>query len=112
MATGKKATAPGKRALRWKALRVLSERHADEFHELIGKEYAEVGLTYERPLTAEDRAAAQVEELLAKYPSLRGRVAPAVAVSTNPLLDGGDDDDELVPDIAKEREHPLRPKGR
>lgn len=60
-------TAGVKLALRSKAVNQLIEAHADEFHDLMGKEFSEAGYLYERPMTEEEKAKAEVAALVEKY---------------------------------------------
>jgi hypothetical protein len=94
---------------RYAAYKRLAEARAAEFHSLMAEEYSARGLEYVRPLTEEERALATVRELIARFPSLQGIIAPVVVTSSGmprvPTVDehlgaepGIDDDAELPPD--------------
>lgn len=74
-----------KARLRRQAERTVIKAHPDELHDEIGRLFRENGLEYQRPLTPEEKAAAEIEKLLEANPSLRkqyaglGPVAGAVA---------------------------------
>lgn len=53
------------------AVTALIERFPEEFNEEMGKAAAEFGITWQPVLSAEDKAAAEIEALLVKHPSLR-----------------------------------------
>lgn len=53
------------------AQRELRNRHTAEFTQIIEAKYAAEGLTYRRRLSEEEKAARQVNDLLAKHPGLR-----------------------------------------
>ncbi len=67
-------------SLRADAVAELVARHSDEFHSILGALYAAKGLTYEPPLTDEEKAAQTIAALVEKYPSLAGQVAPVTSV--------------------------------
>ena len=69
-----------KNRLRGKAEREVLNNHADEFHDIATKMFAEVGLEFVRRLTDEEKAAKQIEELYEKYPNLR----PSTVVAADP----------------------------
>lgn len=87
-----------KARLRRQAERKVVKDHPSELHAEIGRLFEENGLTYEPPLTAEEKAAKQIEELLEANPGLRnkyaglGPVAGAVAngdeVESSPVIAG------------------------
>jgi hypothetical protein len=52
------------------ALTLLKNAHVDEFESLREAECERLGVAYSRRLTAKERAAIQVQALLAEYPSL------------------------------------------
>jgi inosine/xanthosine triphosphate pyrophosphatase family protein len=59
--------------------RALRAAHLDEWHDLVAKEYAARGLgEYQRPLTADEKAAQKIEEMLAKHPNLRAQFGTVV----------------------------------
>lgn len=63
-----------KRSLRQGAYQRLAQAHRAEFADLMTEMYASAGFTYEPELTEEEKAQRTIDELVAKYPSLAGRV--------------------------------------
>jgi Zn/Cd-binding protein ZinT len=58
----------------------LREKYAAEFKEMVNEEAAARGVTYTFRKTEEERAAAQLADLLAKHPNLAAQVpAPPTA---------------------------------
>lgn len=68
-------------ALRRKAYtdaeRTLRDNHTDEFKSLVLENAAKLGVTYRFRKTKEERAAEQMESLLAEFPELRNKVQQA-----------------------------------
>jgi hypothetical protein len=58
------------------ATAALIDAHTDEYHDLMERECKTLGVAWSRPLSAEDKARAEVEALLTKYPHLRDEFAP------------------------------------
>lgn len=80
-----------KRSIRAEVLNKLAKEHEDDFDRLMSQAYADHGMTWVRPVTAEEKQAAkeraefeaakeQVDALIERFPGLKGRVAPVVAV--------------------------------
>lgn len=57
------------------AEKALREKHQDEFRDLVKAEAQKLGVEYKFRPSAEERAAAEMEALLAKFPGLREKVA-------------------------------------
>lgn len=64
------------------ASRALREAHRQEFNEHLAQAYAEVGIEWKPRLSEEEKAAAQLEELLEKYPHLAKKVEPDTALAS------------------------------
>jgi len=100
-----------KRVARAQALNALAEEHPKDFLAQMQAYYTAHGLgeyvpepTPEqkatlRRLAAEEKARQQVEELLEKYPGLKGQIAPVVSVP-QPVDEPTDVSLGLDPDIA------------
>lgn len=58
----------------------LRQTHREEFNELHRKHAIELGVDWEPRPTAEQKAAEQIEALLAQYPQLRDRVGGQTAI--------------------------------
>ncbi len=54
-----------------KAVMALRAAHREQWEDLYEKACVAEGVTYERRLTPEEKAAKQIEDLLAKFPNLR-----------------------------------------
>lgn len=63
-----------KNRARTKAGQRLREAHLDEWNALFKEELAAVGIEWEPPLTEEQKAQKQLDELLSKHPNLRNQV--------------------------------------
>jgi hypothetical protein len=92
-------TRPGV-TIRARVVNDMIAEHTEEFHARMAAAYSDAGLTYVRPLSADERKArkerkefekarAEYEALVAKFPGLADRSAPAVAM---PVDDEVDDD--------------------
>lgn len=59
------------------AVTALIARYPDAFNEEMGKAASALGINWQPVLSAEDRAAAEIEALLVKHPGLRERFPAA-----------------------------------
>lgn len=91
MTTKKKNSGGVKRSIRAQVMAEICAAHAEEYHARMAHAYTEAGLTYIRPLTAEEKAAIkerkefeaakeQFDALVAKFPGLRPVAMAAAAV--------------------------------
>lgn len=102
-----------KLTIRAQVVQALIDAHPDEFHERMALAYKAGGFEYERPMTAEEKKAAkeraafekakaEFEALVAKYPGLADRARPAVPVEAV-----GEDDVPLPMDDEGDLDNPI-----
>lgn len=115
MPKAKEPTAQQKRSFYNEAKAELVRQYRPMFENILDQIYADNGFTYQRELTAEEKAEQKVDELLAKHPNLRQKIilrtdrhlteeTQGVAVvpdeEPNPYPDDPIDEGELDPNAA------------